>query len=142
MIPAVALAVVAFIAGKPATVVCNTDGYNGPPAPAGYVVEGWTTPGTSTIHLNAAMCDGLSAKPGTVAFARALRVVIHESAHARGTRVEACAELWADLIVYDVLRRFYNIDFYTPLSQTIGAQVLDETHRRPASYQPTLSSCG
>lgn len=142
MLPAVALAVVAFIAGKPATAVCTTDGYKGQPAPAGYILEGWTTPGTDTVHLDPTICADLSAQPGSVAFARALRVVIHESAHARGTRSEACAELWADMTVYDVLRRFYNVDFFTPLSEEIGAQVLDETHRRPAVYQPSPSSCG
>lgn len=142
MLPVVALAVVAFIAGKPASVVCDAD--TNPPigAPPGYVVEAWTKVGSDTEHITPSLCAGLSARPGSIEFARSLRVVIHESAHARGTRVEACAELWADLAVFDVLRRFYNIGFFTPLSAEIGAQVLAETHRRPAVYQPSLTSCG
>lgn len=141
MLPAVVLAVVAFIAGKPATAVCNVDGYPGT-APPGFTVEAWTQVGGDLVHLAPSVCAALQTPPGTVSFARGLRVVIHESAHARGVSSESCAETWADLTVYDVLRRFYRVEFFTPLSAEVGGQVYAETLRRPSDYQPSLTACG
>lgn len=141
MIPAVILAVIAFVAGKPAQVACDAD--VNPPigVPPGFVVEAWTKVGGDTEHVVPRLCAGFSARPGSIEFARSIRVVIHESAHARGVWTEDCAELYADLVVFDVLRQFYNIPFFSPLSEEIGAQVLAETRLRPSYYQPTERSC-
>lgn len=98
--------------------------------------------GASTEHMTSALCNGLSEKPGTVPFAQSLRVLIHESAHARGVRTEDCAEMWADLVVFDVLRRFYRVEFFSPLSRTVAGQVFAETLRRPSNYQWSSGSCG
>lgn len=131
---AVALAVAAFVADKPASIACDV--------PESAIVNGWTAPElSSVIHLKPSRCDALAEKPGAAGFASSLSLVIHEAAHLRGVRSEACAELWANLAVYDVLRRFYGVPFFSPLSWRIGAQVVAITHRLPPIYQPTASAC-
>lgn len=140
MIPTIpiALSVAAMIAGKPVTVACDADinpGPTGLPAP-GFAVEAWTLYGGDTVHMLPQLCDDLAARPGTIEFASGIRVLIHESAHARGIRREDCAELVADIGVFDVLRRRYDIPFFSPLSRLIGAQVLALTRLRPTNYQP------
>lgn len=132
--PAVALAVVAFIAGHPAQIACDV-------SESATAVEAWTTPGGSTTHFKPSLCEGLGSRPGDLRFGRALGTLIHEGAHARGVKSEACAESWADLAVFDVLRRFYNIPMFSPLSWRIGAQVYAQTQGRPAEYQPSGQSC-
>lgn len=131
--PAVALMVAAFIAGHPTQVLCDV--------PPTAVVVAWTNPGSSVIHMQEDACAGLAAKPGDLSFAHGLSALIHESAHARGVRSEACAEAWADLTSYDVLRRFWHVPFFTPLSWLVGAQIREESRRLPASYQFDGQSC-
>lgn len=140
MIPALILAAAAFAAGKPITVACDA-AQVAPPPPPGFVVEGWTPYGGDTIHLNEARCADLSAAPGTLPFARGLRIVIHESEHARGVRAEDCAELWAVYGVYSVLNDIYGIKYTDRRGWAIAAQVRAESMRRPASYRPGPSTC-
>lgn len=139
MIPAapILLSVAAMIAGHPTEVRCDTDVNPGPiTPPPGFVVEAWTTYDTGPVHMSPDLCTGITARPGSITFAQSLRVIIHESAHAKGYRREACAEMTADIGVYDVLRRLWGIQFFTPLSVKIGAQVLALTRLRPVNYQP------
>ena len=143
MISLVTLAIAAAIAGHPVDVRCDADKNPPPgltPAP-GYVIEGWAYVGGNEIHMLPHLCADTNAPVGSLAFAQALRVVIHEAAHARGVAVEACAELWAALVVFDILRRFYGIPFFSKLSESIGRQVLAETRLRPPNYQPRAESC-
>ena len=126
-----------WIAGHPVTVACDADVNQSPfQAPAGREATAWTLIGGNVIHVYPAFCDASSAPIGSVQFAQALDVFIHEAAHASGTRVESCAELTADIGVYDVLRRFYAIPFFSQMSATIGAQVLADTRTLSAAYQP------
>lgn len=132
------LSVAAMIAGKPVNVACDADTNFGPtgPPPVGFTVEAWTPYGGDTIHMLPQLCVDVLRQPGTPEFAAGIRVLIHESAHARGVRREDCAELTADIGVFDVVRRLWGIKFFTPLSRQIGSQVLELTRIRPASYQP------
>lgn len=127
------LAVVAFIAGKPVHVVCD-------PALGGHYIAGAAaaTPyGGDTIYAIPEICADAAARVGSYEFALAVSRFIHEASHARGLRVEACAELTADLGIYQVLRDYYRIPFFTPMSRQIGAQVLEDVTRLlPAAYQP------
>ncbi len=89
--------------------------------------------------MTPALCNGLYAPLGTLAFAQSYRVLLHEGAHASGIRNEACAEayVWANS------RRFlyshYLFDpWYFWLSSKIAKQIETETLRRPPSYQPHL----
>lgn len=132
------VSVAAMVAGKPMNVACDADtnfGNTAPP-PAGFVVEAWTPYGGDTVHMLPQLCDDVLQQPGTEEFATGIRVLIHESAHARGVRREDCAELTADIGVYDVIRRLWGIQFFTPLSWQIGSQVLNLTRLRPLNYQP------
>lgn len=132
MVAAVVLSVVAFIAGHPTQVVCG-DGLGGHATPG---VIGWTAYGGNVIYVTDKICVGSNAEVGSDAFALGIGTLIHEAAHARGVRKESCAEMTADIGIYDVLRRFYNVPFFTPTSRMVGLQVLENTRRRPAEYQP------
>lgn len=126
------LSVVALIAGHPATINCD-------PTLGGHFIPGaaaWTPYGGDVIYATPEICDDTRQPLGTLQFAAGLNVFIHEAAHSRGIRSESCAELTADLGVYQVLRDFYNIPFFTPQSETIAGQVLLLTRRKPAAYQP------
>lgn len=138
MMAPILLSVAAMIAGKPVNVACDSDtnfGPTGPPAP-GFAVEGWTLYGGDTVHMLPQLCDGVNSIPGTIEFASGIRVLIHESAHARGYKREACAELVADEGIYQVLRDLWSIPFFSDLSRKIGAQILSLTRLRPGNYQP------
>lgn len=138
MIAPVILSVVAFIAGHPTAIACDADVNPSPRPPTpGFVAVAWTPVGTGPIHMLPSLCAQTSAKTGTVEFARALRVVIREASIAGAARSESCAELVADIGVFDVLRRFYRVPFFTAASWRIGVQVMDETRRAPASFQPS-----
>jgi hypothetical protein len=137
----IALLVATAIAGHPTTVTCDTSGYPGPAPPPGFQVEAWTAVGSKEIHLAPFLCSGLDSPLGSAAFARSIGVLIHESAHARGIRTEDCAELWGNLVVFDVLRRFYGVPFFSRLSLQVAAQVRNFTLVRPTSYQPKINSC-
>lgn len=140
--PALAALVASFIAGHPTQLACDADTNPSPtPPPPGFVVESWTRVGGSVSHFIPARCADMAAKPGTEAFARGVRVLIHEAAIARGVRTEDCASAWETLAVFDVLQRFCRIPMFTSLSWKIGAQVLAETRLRPANFQPTGQSC-
>lgn len=130
------LAVVASIAGHPVTVACDADVNRPSSVPAGAI--GWAIIGGDTIHIHPLMCDYSRAEVGSPEFAAALDLFIHESAHARGVLSESCAEMTADVGVFDVLRRFYGIPFFTPMSRRIGAQVLAITRTLSPEYQPEL----
>ena len=130
MAPAVILSVVAFIAGHPTQVACDPT-LNGHPAGIA-----WTAYGSSKIYAAPDICTDAAQPVDSWQFAYALGTFIHEAAHARGIRSESCAELVADIGVYDVLRRFYNIPFFTVESETIGGTVLANSHRRGPEYQP------
>lgn len=132
MIAPVILSVVAFIAGHQTAVVCDPtlDGHAIPGA------TGWTYTGGNVIYVVPSICDETRAKIGSLRFADGLSTVIHEAARARGLSRDSCVEMVADIGVFDVLRRFYGVAFFTPLSREIGAQVLALTRGRPASYQP------
>ena len=139
--PAVALLVAAFIAGHPVQIMCDIPD-------SATAVEAWSTPCGSFMHMKPSVCVGLTQKVGgtehavgQVSFAHAIGTVIHESAHAKGVRSEACAEMYADIGVFDVLRRFYGVPFFTPLSWLVGRQVRDHTLHLPPNYQPTSGSC-
>lgn len=97
---------------------------------------GWTAYGGSTIYVILSICANATARPRSATFADAIGAVIHEAAHARGIRSESCAEMTADIGVYDVLRRFFGVPFFSSDSEVIGALVLAETRQLPAAYQP------
>lgn len=139
MVAPIILSVVAFVAGHPTAVACDANVNQGPnPPPPGFVVEAWTPYGGNVIHTLPSLCDGSNDPVGSPQFAAALRVFIHEAAHARGVHSETCAEMTADEGVFDVLRRFYGVPFFSPLSERVGAEVLALTRVRPPEYQPEL----
>jgi len=142
MVAPVVLAVAAFIAGHPVTVSCDAATNRPPSVPTGAL--GWSVVGGSESHLSGDVCNDLEDSPGGLDFAAGIAVLIHEAAHAKGVRSEACAQWYAVFGVYDVLRRFYAIPFFTDESRLIGAEVLEFTKLRlPPEYQPSLtSSCG
>lgn len=137
MVAPVIVAIVSSIAMHPTQVACDADvNHSGLPAPPGFEVGAWTIVGGSTIHVLPRYCRYSFAKPPDWTFAKALEVFIHEAAHARGVHTEACAEMTADVGVYDIVRRFYGIPFFTPLSKLIGAQVLIYSRELLPDYQP------
>jgi hypothetical protein len=131
--PAIALAIAAFIVGHPTQVMCNAP--EGPQS----LVMGYTVSGV--VHIRPSLCSAVAGKPGPEMFALGISALIHESAHARGISKEACAELIADLGVYQVLRDFYGIPFFTPLSWAVGRQVYANTLTLPAKYQTAGATC-
>src|SRR5581483_9260399 len=143
MIAPVILAVVAAIAGHPVRVACDAD-VNPSPVPTvpGAVVTAWTMTGGDTIHAMPYICEETNAQMTTFWFVDGLSTMIHEASHARGVRREACAEMIADIGVYDVLRRFYGVPFFSPMSVMIGRRVLEVTRSAPASYQPEACWAG
>jgi hypothetical protein len=136
--PAVIVSVVSFVAGHPTQVACDADTNFGPtgPPPQDFSVEAWTPYGTGPVHVLPKFCTEALSPVGSPAFAEAIRVFVHEAAHARGVVREDCAELTADIGVFDVLRLFYHVPFFTPLSWKVGSQVLALTRIRPPNYQP------
>lgn len=142
MLPAVVAAVALAIAGHPVHVACDADAnHPGVTPPVGAFVEGWTVPGSDTVHLASAYCDDLGRGVRSPYFPVAFGTLIHESAHARGVTSEACAEAWADLTYPDWLARFYGVPFFSPLSLSIGATIYAHTLAKPASYHPAATSC-
>jgi hypothetical protein len=134
-------AVEASAVGKVVQVTCDAEVIRSPtPPPPGHLVNGWTIPGGATIHLLPGVCNALSLRPGAEQFAHAVATLIHESAHARGVRREDCAEMYADLVVFDVLRQFYGVSFFTSLSEQVGRQVYDQTRGLAPMYQPQRDS--
>lgn len=136
MIGPVILSVIAFIAGHPTTVVCDATLGGHADASTGFTVIAWSAYGGDTIYAAPSLCDETRGRVGSLAFAHSIGTFIHEASHARGIHTETCAELTADIGVFDVLRRFYNVPFFTPLSRLVGAQVLTFTRARPTAYQP------
>lgn len=131
------VAVASWIAGHQVSVACDADTNVSPfPAAPGAVITAWTLTGGDVIHALPAICGETDAKPGTTQFADGIATMLHEAARARGLRTDSCVELFADIGVYDVLRRFYGIPFFSDTSVHIGSQVLGVTRQRPASYQP------
>lgn len=138
-VPAKALAVGAFVAGHPVEIICDADVNPSPkPVPPGFVVDAWTLIGTGPIHMVPAICANLRARVGTPEFTHALRVLLRESAIAGQARSESCAELYAELGSYDVLRRFYRVPFFTALSRRIGDDVVAEVKTSPPNFAPSL----
>ena len=132
--PAKAIDVVTFIAGHQTSIVCDpTLGGHAATSPDAF---GWAAYGGNIVYLVPAICQDMSADIGSPRFAEGIAAVIHEAAHARGARSESCAEMTADLGVFDALRRFYGVPFFSDLSRTVGDQVLAGTRLRPESYQP------
>lgn len=133
MVAPVILSVIAFIAGHPVQVSCDP-ALGGHATSAGEV--GWTAYGGEVIYVVPMVCDDSGRALEDPRFAFALATLIHEAAHARGIRSESCAELTADIGIYQALRDFYDVPFFTPTSQQIGATVLAQTRARPPTYQP------
>jgi hypothetical protein len=133
VIPAIALSIIAMIAGHPTQVTCDV--------PATAVITAWTSFDGQEIHMQESICAGLEEQLGTYRFAASISTLVHESAHARGVRSESCAETWVNVAVYDVLWRFYAVPFFTPLSEEIGAQVATITRGLPPAYQPAPTAC-
>lgn len=130
------LSVVAFIAGKPVTVQCDQN-LGGLAAATGVVA---VAPfGGNVIYATPRICDSTRRAVGDEQFAISIATFIHEAAHSRGYRVEGCAEMIADVGVYQVLRDFYGVPFFTPTSVLVGRQVRDTTRLSPAAYQ--IESC-
>ncbi len=132
--PAKAIDVVTYIAGHQTSIVCD-------PALGGHSATesdpvGWAAYGGNIIYVVPQICVDMSADLGTAQFAQGIETLIHEAAHARGVQSESCAELTADIGVFDVLQRFYDTPFFTPLSVAVGDQVLAATRLRPAALQP------
>lgn len=131
------VAAASWVAGHPVTVACDADTNPSPfPAAPGAVITAWTLTGGNVIHALPAICGETDAEPGTTQFADGIATMLHEAARARGLTSDSCVELFADIGVFDVLRRFYGIAFFSDMSVRIGSQVLGLTRQRPASYQP------
>jgi hypothetical protein len=139
VIAPVILSVVAMIAGHPTAVACDADVNPSPfPTATGQVATAWTLTGGNVIHAHPAFCEASNAPVGSDSFARAIDVFLHEAARARGLTGDSCPQMIADLGVYQVLRDFYRVPFFSPMSRRVGAQVLALTRTLPASYQPEL----
>jgi hypothetical protein len=130
---AIAFTIASMISGHPTQIACDV--------PTTAVVEAWTTPRSNLLHMQPTLCAGLGMAPGDPRFSYALGVLIHESSHARGVLREACAEMYADVLIYQVLRDYYRVPFFSKLSMQIGAQVLYFSRHRPAEYQWSTTSC-
>lgn len=137
MIPAIILSVVALIAGKPAVVNCDA----ATTSPFPYAVDGWSNVGGSEVHLSKRMCSYFAYRITTPEYGAALNIVMHESAHLRGVREEACAELWADTMTWIVLRDVYRYKHYGQVWQTVAANVVAYTRLKDPAYQPSGQSC-
>lgn len=130
------LSLIAMIAGHPTSVACDADTNPSPFAAPGYAATAWTYTGGDVIHAHPVFCQDTYSAPGTDEFARAVDVFLHEAARARGIQSDSCVELTADLGVYQVLRDYYGVPFFSPMSALVGAQVLALTRTLPASFQP------
>lgn len=130
----VALAVALFISGQPAQIKCDVA--------SNLMVEAYVVhDGSQTIHMTQSLCDGLGARPSDPRFSYALGVLIHESSHLRGVRSEPCAELYAAVMVYEVLERFYRVPMFTSLSWDTGSRVQAANANRPQTYHYTSTAC-
>lgn len=131
------VAAASWVAGHPVTIACDAalDGHAAS-LQAGLTPLAWTPYGGNIIYAQPSLCDETSATIGSQAFAQAIGTIIHEATHARGVVSESCAELTADVGVFDVLRRFYDVPFFSATSVLVGAEVLGLTRARPANYQP------
>lgn len=136
MVAPVILSVVAFIAGHPTSVACDADTNQSPFAAPGYVATAWTYTGGNVIHAHPAFCTASNDAIGTDGFARAMDVFIHEAARARGLQKDSCVEMLADIGVYQVLRDFYGVPFFSAMSRKVGAQVLALTRTLTPNFQP------
>lgn len=137
-VPDAAVQVAAAVAGHPTQVVCDADVNPSPkPSAPGFFAPAWTVIGAGPIHLVPALCSNMSAKVGSAEFANAIGTLVREASIAGPVRSEACASLVQAVGVYDVLRRFYNVPFFTRLSWSIGTQVLANVRAGPkGDYQP------
>jgi hypothetical protein len=133
VIPAAALAAVAFIAGYPAQIECDL--------PDNGDIMGFALPGAPALRMQPYLCANLGKQPWTPQFVQAIATVIHESAHLKGVKSETCAEWYAVAGIYDVLRRFYGIPFFSPFSRQIGNQALMFARSLGPTYQPDPTSC-
>lgn len=133
MIPALALAAAALIAGKPVGISCDLPP-NGP-------LLGQSVIGSSAIRMRSDLCERLSSKTDDPGFAAALGVVIHESAHARGVRSEACATAWSVATAPWVLDRIYGVPMFTPLSWQVQDAILATVRASPPEYRFDGQSC-
>lgn len=138
MVAPVILSVVAFIAGHPTSVACDADVNPSPFATVSDPASAWTYTGGNVIHALPGVCAETAAPLGSVEFADGIATMIHEAARAHGWQGDSCVELLADIGVYQVLRDFYGVPFFSTMSERIGVQVLALTRRRPAEYQPEL----
>jgi len=136
MIAPILLSVAAMIAGKPVDIACDADTNLIPNTSITFAVEAWTYIGGDQIHLLPQLCQDASQPIGTYEFAHGVGTIIHEATHARGIARESCAELTADIGIYDILRRLYGIPFFSKVSLRVGAQVLALSRARPPDYQP------
>jgi hypothetical protein len=133
----VALLIAASIAGHPVGIACDADRNNPFPMP----VDGWAHVGGDTAHITPRLCAALGSGVQHPDFPRALSVLIHESAHLRGVRREACAELYAHVLAYQVLQEHYNVPFFTVKSKWIVTIIVQQTRLLPPEYQPQVTSC-
>jgi hypothetical protein len=132
-IPAAALAAVAFVAGYPAQVTCDL--------PDSGNVMGYAVPGAPALRMQPWLCDSLRRPPFTSGFVYAMTTVIHEAAHLRGVRSERCAAWYSVAGIYDVLRRFYGIPFFSSQSRHIGSQALMFVQSLGETYRPDPTAC-
>lgn len=129
--PLLAAIIASAIAGHPTKVSCDADTNLSPAGPG----EAWTYIGGNEIHMRPEACEGLSREPGSLAFARGLRVLLHESEHARGIRAEDCAELEGTMAVPSVVMDYYHVPFYKEGYGSvwfIWRQAMAETDLRPS----------
>lgn len=139
MVAPVILSVVAFIAGHPTNVACDADvNHGGIPSRPGFALKGWAQHDGNVIHVLPGFCDASTLRPRDPGFPETIELFIHEAAHARGIVSESCAEMTADIGVFDVLRRFYGVPFFSRLSVRVGRAVLAMTREGFADYQPEL----
>lgn len=83
------------------------------------------------------LCRETGAPIGSEQFAAAISTVIREASIAGPVRSEACASLVQVEGIYEILRDFYRVPFFTGLSWSIGAQVLEVVRGGPpGDYQP------
>jgi hypothetical protein len=135
--------VASWAAGRPLSVWCESEqaewdrllAQHGLSAPAGFIIDGFTTYTAPVVYLAPLHCPELVG-PTHRDFALGLNVLLHESYthYGAGIHDNAIQECGALLLQYEALRRFYGVPSFSPLMRRLTEQAFAFSQSKPASY--------
>ena len=130
----IAAAIVLAVSGHPGVMIgCDADTNN---PYFNFPVAGWAIFGGNEVHLHPQYCADMDPRVWRDSVTRgvALGVLIHEAAHARGVRSEQCAEMYAGVLMYEYLERFYGISMFSAESWEASRWWVVRNRSLPQNY--------